>query len=497
MRRRSPASLLLGSALFAAAPGCAKLLGFEHGVPASAECATCASGQGGVATAGRGAWSGSSSGGVVAGTTGGTHARPPGTGGSEFGIHPAGGETGGSRAIRSHDAAGESSGAAAGRSAVAAGGEAGDGGATAAGTSGGGGESGSRECSPGASEICDGLDNDCNGRRDLEDGLALDADDRSLPDEHGSALVSAYLSDPGRFVMAWKPDPRAAPGIAYSLVDREGNATGGGFIASADGAVGELALASGESEFAILWSSDSGVYFQRISAEGELGPSTTVATALDVPGLALAFTAGGWTAFWQDFELWARRVERDDTLGPVVKVGFTVDAAPMQATVSGDAVLLVWRFAELYAATIISRSLVGGTDLKLGFGDKGLPIYASAAGARPEGFGVLGSAGTDLLFQIFDRTGARRCGPVKLPESSYWFDVAPSTHGFVVLGDHALDELDLDCRLVEHAGGPGFTLPGAPRLVSAGADGYLLTWQDFNTDPPKLGFRRIGPHFCD
>jgi hypothetical protein len=540
--RRSPTALPAKSVLFAAAFGCAKVLGFDHGVPAPAPCEGCAtSGAGGIAPSRAGSGGARSGGSGAMGPSGGARPRPAGAGGSDSSAGP---EDGGMGPARPLGSAGQNEGGSAGtRSGETTSGESGSGGTTeclpddcispdpehciadctftadalrcdVSPRDADGDRHGDARCvvagddcddtsaavNPEAIERCDGVDNDCNGRRDVEEGLPLSGEDRSLPSEHGTSLVPAYLAESGRFLLAWKPDPpTATAGIAYAVVDRNAMAVGQGFIPSEDGEPADFALASGTSEFGIFWSNDVGAHFQRISPEAELGSSVTVTSSDYVPHVALAFAAnGGWTAFWQqDLEVWARRVGAADSLGPVVKMGQIVDNAPMQATASGDAILFVWQLAGSNNAVLIPHSLVGGTDLALGYDAKGRPIYGSTFSARPEGFGIVGTSGAGLLFEILDRAGMRRCGPVPLAAAPFFFDVAPSANGFVVLSDATLDEFDLDCRLLQHATSPSVALPGRPRLAAAGGDGYLLTWQSLDTTPPKLGFRRIGAHFCD
>lgn len=550
MSRRSLASLGRGSAVLATALGCQRILGFQHGVPAPAECDVCPEGgttAGEPAQGGQGGAPRAGSGGTIAG--GGARsdlagAAGSGVGGSEAGATAvagdaaggagaSGGSSGGSvtAGSRAGGTGGKSNGAGRGGAAECASDECPNpdeehclarcmpqGEALACGVTPldrDGDEYGDARCvvpgedcddanpkiAPGVTELCDGIDNDCDGKRDLENGLSLSGPEHTLDGLAGTELVPAYAPETGRFLLSWRPAPSVhpEPGIAYAVLDLEANPIGTGFVPSDDGDVQDFSVAAGGGAFAIFWSNAAGAHFQRISSEGALASSTVVTSYDYVPGLAVAYASpGGWTTFWEeDNELLARRVGDGDVLGPVAFVSEVVDNAPMQAMASGEAILLIWRFSNRNIASLLPYTLVGGRDLELGFGNNGAPIYGATFAARPEGFGVVGIRQDVLVFEVFDPDGTRRCGPVVLQENPFYFDVAPSENGFVVVGDDAIEDFDLDCRAQQHARSPAVLLPGAPRLVSAGPNGFLATWQNFHTFPTILGFRRFGPHFCD
>ncbi len=350
---------------------------------------------------------------------------------------------------------------------------------------------------PQATEVCDGLDNDCSGKRDFEQGLSASGVDRSFADERGSPVVAAYSSEAGRFLAAWKPAPgaRAEAGVAYSIMELSGEETVPGFI---PGEVEDVAVAAGEGGFAILWAGPSGAYFQRLSAEGALGASVPLTTVF-VPYAALVHTpSAGFVAFWQDeSDIRARRIGPADQLGQVVLVSSTTDTEPKRTVASGNDILLVWQSAGRDLASWMPSSLVGGGLVTIGASGNAGDLVGTAIAARPDGFGVVGINRGKLLFEILEKDGTVRCGPVTLPEFPSRYDLAQSATGYLLIGTNALVELDPDCKIVQHAKTPIFDLLGVLRVVSAGTDGFLTVWENQWTSPPTLGWRRFGPHVCD
>jgi hypothetical protein len=491
--------LFCGLATLGSSLGCERLLGLEHGELLPEGCRSCS---GGTTT-----------------TLGDSGA--PGDAGAP--VNEAGAptvSTGNGGATTAHagssgvaPAAGGSEGSSSGGKAPGNGGTSGhDGSTSGAGGRGGGaqetsdgGEGGTAvPCTPeDTGEVCDGVDNDCDDRIDLEDGLSLSGAPQAFLTRQGGRIATVFSSESERFGTVWTV-PTSDTGntdIGFGVIDLAGAEVATGFLSGGASSILDVAIAEQAGVFALAWSGPAGVHFQRVSSEGSpLGAPVSVMTS-EADYIALAAVPGGaWVAFWQDYDIFARRISASDELGPVVTVSGSVDFWPMRAVTSGNTVLLSYQSSLQSAGIALPSSLVGGDTLDMRFTQtsSALDVWNVATAADDDGFAVAAMHDRTLLFKIVDTRGQWRCGPVIVAEGHHPVDVARSENGFVLIGDDIVAEVDQDCRLRQRAISPLATFPGEVRVAGAPGRGYLVVW---DADPLKevapIGWQRLGPRFCD
>lgn len=382
---------------------------------------------------------------------------------------------------------------------------------------------------PGAAEVCDSNDNDCNGLRDIDDGLALF--DRVAPLAPSSATSG--------FDIAWSPDARAY-GVAwvdpvlhngfpidfvhFGLVDLAGSYSKTlDSLVSLDGSSAyQLKMLYGYGEFGVSYvrqASGGGpvsISLQRVGKTGKaaLGPALDVAvgTASVRDHQVLRPNEHDWIVVWSSYtgeKPLATRIHDGEIVG-------AESAVPLDAFMSFGA----------GSAALAATSFSVGDELKshwLAFSDSLVPVAGGPLATTLESSTLVASkpgAELGVLFASYVAAEERfyafaadapACSDVRAPftPKSWPSQVIKNPFGWLLLhGDSSAEQgYAISDMVISQVFGDCSASNGAARapieptattegLKASGGDaGSAVLWR--NASKGALFARLFGPNLCD
>jgi len=358
-------------------------------------------------------------------------------------------------------------------------------------------------------EICDRIDNDCNGRIDMNDGLKLSGTRVPLGANVGVTRI------------AWAPNPRVY-GVGYQgndkagyleTLDANGSVKSGPFVFSND--VKSFDFMWDGPIFEVVWEDSTGAIALRIVGEDGFMdapiPVTTPPTDTITFSPVLAPTASGWAVFFgvlapnSTYSLNATMVSplnrSASPSGLGIKLFDGLANAPSASALGGlmttpqkNPILLGFGYSSPPVVNILTSTF--STQSSLAVVGRA-PIVRTTANEFV--IALQGVTNSDQpQFYIFSLSGAKKCGPAKFGTSpAVGVDsVIASPNGYLVgwtaLGGKAeVQEVFGDCSL-----GASFTLEDSNSnrvYLAAGNQGFAAVWNGAN----GATYRGFGPNFCN
>jgi hypothetical protein len=387
---------------------------------------------------------------------------------------------------------------------------------------------------PGAAEVCDGLDNDCNGLQDLDDGLPLAGTPRLLTTytEPAREPSIAWAPEAGVYGIVWtdeRHDNEEAPNteIYFCTVQPDGTFdTWPRRLTEAAGDSNAPDIEWGGDAFGVVWADSrdgsSSIYFGTVLLNGDFASSAQAVTSADEVGYSptLAFTAEEWHVIWVaaagQLNV-SRRTSTGGNLGTLVMANDCGRMVGPKASVLDDQLGLTWVTPD-YELNLWGRFSLSGQSVQPDTEqlDSDATLEPAIA-ANASGWALAWRASVSALsFTQRAPDGSELCTEPGVPVALLPSAVLPYPGGHLVVGRHGNSATTRGAAAVRFLSDCATPVDNQVLLLSAtagvyfgrsdaavGEQGFGTVWHERNPDgvdeepPNSVKFRAFGPRLCD